>query len=329
MQLASRYFTFTGLVLLVVASVLPASLPPAGATEPTQLRLMSFNVYHGGRKLGQPLSQSVAVMKLADVVGIQETNADEVDTSIEMAQQLGWHHLRQAGKTAVVSRHPIRGSTPAKHGVFIELPGSLEICLFNIHLPHQPYQPYQLLDIPYGEGVPFIKTAGEAIEWSARSRGRELAEILAELKEVRDRGTPVFVTGDFNEPSHLDWTVRAAEAGVHPIAVEYPTTKQLMEHGLIDTYRCYFANELEHPGFTWTPLTDPTDPLDHHDRIDFVFADRRFATVTACDVVGESCQHATVVVVPWPSDHRAVLATINIEYDASTGAEADPPAAGN
>ena len=42
----------------------------------------------------------------------------------------------------------------------------------------------------------------------------------------------IAVTGDFNEPSHLDWTPRAATAGRCPLAVNYPSTRALTDTGL-------------------------------------------------------------------------------------------------
>jgi exonuclease III len=273
---------------------------------------MSFNIWVGGVKAGQPLSQTAEVMKLADVIGVQETHEDEIDNSVEVAKQLGWHHFPQGGNKAVISRFPITGHTPKKTGVFIELTPDQQICLFNVHFPASPYQPYQLLNIEYGD-APFIKTEREAIDWARRSRGEQLIRMLVELSQVRDRGIPTFVTGDFNEPSHLDWTRKAAKQGVHPIEVRYPTAKFVAAHGLIDAYRHRHPNELARPGFTWTPLTEPTDTADHHDRIDFVFSDRRFCTVGKCNVVGEAAESADIVIAPWPSDHRAVMATVELK----------------
>ena len=299
---------------VAVVLLMLAIAETASATEPIAFRLMTFNILHGGIERGQPLSQSVEVMKLADIVGLQETHAESTDNSLQLAQQLGWHHFPQGGKTAVVSRFPIIGHTPRRWGVYIQVATDLTICLFNVHFPASPYQPYQLLEIPYGDDVPFIETESEAIDWANRSRGSELRRMLAELSVVRDQGVPVFVTGDFNEPSHLDWTQRAADLGVHPVKVSFPTTQRLMGHGMVDSYRMVYPHEIERPGFTWTPVTETTDKSDHHDRIDFVFADDRFCEIKNCQVVGEKPDSAEIVIWPWPSDHRAVMATIQAQF---------------
>ena len=66
-------------------------------------------------------------------------------------------------------------------------------------------------------------------------------------------------------------------------------------------------------GNTWTPLTQPDDPKDRHDRIDFVFLGGRGAVVKNSEVIGEDRKQADIVVKPYPSDHRAVVSTVDLE----------------
>lgn len=281
------------------------------ANEPVSFKVMSFNIWHGGSSGGQPLSKTADVMKLADIIGVQETHAEESDSSLILAGQLGWHHFQQGERTAVISKFPIVGQTLNRWGVFVQVTDSLKVCIFNCHFAAKPYQPYQLLDIPYGD-APFIKTEDEAILWANKSRGDAVRRMIAELKAVQATGIPCIVTGDFNEPSHLDWTTAAALAGQHPIKVAYPTSTRVSANGMVDCYRKKNSDEVTKPGVTWTPLTLKTDPKDHHDRIDFVYAESRFLDVVDCQVVGEAIQNADVVVSPWPSDHRAVMATLKM-----------------
>ena len=64
------------------------------------------------------------------------------------------------------------------------------------------------------------------------------------------------------------------------------------------------------PAFTCTPTSKPSDPEDHHDRIDFIFVRGDSLVVEEAHVVGEKNPEADIVVVPWPSDHRAIVATV-------------------
>jgi exonuclease III len=128
--------------------------------------------------------------------------------------------------------------------------------------------------------------------------------------QAADGAAAAFIFGDFNEPSFRDWTERAVAAKHQPIAVRYPTTLAIEEQGFVDAFRAAFPDEVAKPGFTWTPTTEPSDPEDHHDRIDFVFARAPNLVVEKAGIVGEKAPEADIVVTPWPSDHRAVAATV-------------------
>lgn len=285
-----------------------------------ELRVMSFNLWHGGDAGKQPLSQTAEVIRAAkaDLIGLQETGGYEKekgsgrpDNGRKLAVMLGWHYFDQGQRMGILSRFPIVTNTPLKWGVTVRLPSGGEVKMFNTHLAHAPYQPYQLAGIPYSNGR-FIKTAAEAVDEARKARGTQVEQLVSELKPALAGGGPVFVTGDFNEPSGLDWTARAAAAGRYPVAVEYPSTLAVMRAGMRDAYRVAHPNELTHPGHTWTPTTAPDDPKDRHDRIDFVFFAGTNVTVKQCSVVGEDMKFADIIVQPYPSDHRSVVATVDI-----------------
>jgi exonuclease III len=122
----------------------------------------------------------------------------------------------------------------------------------------------------------------------------------------------VLVVGDFNEPSHLDWTEAAAKSGRHPIKVAYPTSSSMLEAGFTDAYRAIYPDEMKNPGITWSPAYKVGDPRTHHDRIDFVYFKGEGLKVTEVKIVGENEQNADIVVSPYPSDHRAVAATFTL-----------------
>lgn len=283
--------------------------------EPETLKVMSLNIWVDGKAGGQPLSQTAQVIKAAnpDIVGVQEVHS----STKALADLLGWNYVQQRPGVAVLTRFEIAGTTETTHGVKIRTNAGQTVFIFNMHLMHAPYQPYQLLGIPY-HNAPFLKTESQAIDAARKARGETVTALLEDIKRIEDKSAPVFVTGDFNEPSHLDWTQEAADLGRHPIKVVYPASKQLTDAGFIDTYRAKYPSEIEKPGYTWTPRTEANDPNDHHDRIDFVFA-KEGSVVTKVAVVGESSEHADIVVAPYPSDHRGVVATIRIANPSRAG----------
>jgi endonuclease/exonuclease/phosphatase family metal-dependent hydrolase len=302
---------------LPLAILCTALLNEANKVEPMPetVRIMSFNLWHGGDAGKQPLERTIAVIRdgQADIVGLQETagvapeDEPRPNRAAEIARRLGWQYFDQGDRTGIISRFPIVATTPRKWGVRLALPSGPQIYVFNVHFAHAPYQPYQLLNIPY-ENAPFLKTADEAIRSARAARGAQVQRLLAEVAAAREDGLPMFITGDFNEPSHRDWTRAAAAAKLCPLSVEWPTTKAVEEAGFVDAFRSMYPDPVQRPGFTWTPTTQVTDPKDRHDRIDFVFVGGSGARVKAVKIVGESQDFADIVAEPYPSDHRAVVA---------------------
>ncbi len=304
---------------LAVAFVALNSRARADDSLQSNLRVMTFNLWHGGEAGKKPLDKTVEVIRAAeaDIVGLQETegladNKSGADNAAKIAKALGWHYVDQGHHTGIISRWPIAETTPRKWGVMVTLPGGRRVRVFNSHFNHAPYQPYQLLGIPYGDGR-FIKTAEEAVSEAKAARGEEVASLLTELAPALKAGDPLFVTGDFNEPSHLDWTGAAAEAKRCPIAVDWPTTRGVMSAGLIDALRTVRPDPVKDPCHTWTPITKPSDPKDRHDRIDFVLTSCRPEQVIEAKIVGERPDAADVVVGDYPSDHRAVVVRFQLD----------------
>jgi endonuclease/exonuclease/phosphatase family metal-dependent hydrolase len=270
------------------------------------IRVMSFNVWGGGTRGGQPLAQTAKVIEKAkaDVVGLQEIGGNLQ----KLAGMLGWKYVRK-GSGGIITRLEVAKSYDG--GVRLRLPSGDEVLVFNVHLSHAPYQPYQLLKIPYAN-APFLRTEAEAVASAEKSRGHQLTHLFRTLKAIPNNTVPTFVTGDFNEPSHLDWTDAAAKAGRHPIKVAYPSSIAMQKAGFTDAWRKQYPDEMKKPGYTWTPLTKVGDPKDHHDRIDFVYFKGEGIAVDKAQVVGEDKLNAAVVVTPFPSDHRAMVATFRL-----------------
>ncbi len=318
------------LFILILWMLAAVSALPSAAPEPLELRVMTFNLWIGGEAGKQPLDQTARVISAAraDVVGLQETGGEEKngvrpDNSKKIAERLGWSHLDQGSGTAIISRHKIVEATPKKWGAKLALPDGSFFYLFNAHLAHAPYQPYQLLGIPYNDG-PFIKTEAEAVQFARAARGAQVERLLDELKPALATGFPVFLTGDFNEPSHLDWTEAAVRAGKCPIRVEWPSTRAGAGAGLADAWRAVRSDPVADPAHTWTPTTRDDDPKDRHDRIDFVFFAGP-AKSTSAELVGEAEGRAQIVVTPYPSDHRAVVARFALSRPEAPAPKAPTP----
>ena len=281
------------------------------------VRVMSYNIHRGGVvMLKQPLSQTAKAIQLAkaDIVGIQETRSPRGDKLEELSKLLGWNHDMGKG-SQILTRYEILESLNS--GVKIKLDSGKEAYVFNLHLPSHPYQPYQLLEIrpkwhKHTNDITFIKTEAETIKWAKKARGNEITKLLRQIRSIPDKQASVFVVGDFNEPSHLDWTERAAKAGRHPIKAEYPNSLAMIKAGFTDAYRTIYPDEMKHPGYTWSSFYKFDDPTTHHDRIDFVYFKGKGIKLNEVKIVGENQKDADIVISPYPSDHRAVVADFRL-----------------
>ena len=95
--------------------------------------------------------------------------------------------------------------------------------------------------------------------------------------------------------------------------------------GFSDAYRTVYPDEMKKPGFTWSPMYKTDDSTTHHDRIDFVYFKGKGVELSGAKIVGENKENADIVVSPYPSDHRAVIATFRLPNQSNS----DKPDAGD
>ena len=314
--------------ILRSAVLLCCSALSSAAFADTELTVMTFNMWGGGANQHKPVDETVAVIRAVspDIIGVQETRVEsdpcEADScgpagdsvARQLAAALGYYYYDQTANNAalwanaIISRYPFLGkATPHDTGIAVDV-GGRRVQVFNIHLDDSPYQPYQLLGIGYG-AHPALRTAREAIRAAEDARGAGL-ELLFQDMAAAGKADAVFVFGDFNEPSHRDWTAATVRARLQPLPVAFPSVKSIEKRGFVDLFRRVHPDPVAKPGFTWTPTTDPRSPEDHHDRIDFTLARARSLQVIAAGIVGEKAPQADIVVTPWPSDHRASYARV-------------------
>jgi endonuclease/exonuclease/phosphatase family metal-dependent hydrolase len=235
----------------------------------------------------------------ADVVGVQEAERN----TRRLAGLLGWHASPRAH---VISRFPIL-DPPHSRGLFTyvePVPGRV-IAVANTHLPSTPYGPYRV-------------RAGwshqRVLRLERSLRVPALEPVLKRLPRLAARGIPVFLTGDFNSPSYLDWTpaVVRARADV-PYAVRWPASRALAKAGFRDSYRDAHPDPVADPGFTWSPGGPETQKHDFPDRIDWVLHSGPSTTVSS-SLVGErgNPQVDLAFKPPYPTDHRGVVSTFDV-----------------
>jgi endonuclease/exonuclease/phosphatase family metal-dependent hydrolase len=288
--------------------------PPADAVT---LRVMTFNVWYGGEQVSLAKVAEAIRIADADIVGLQEA-----DCNLErIAAAAGMPFVDP--RRRILSRWPIfdsgsgerteQGASPysitaldrdALHAWVMVRPGKV-VAVSNVHLSNSP------------SGLGAARRGGALADVLAienRTRALEAAP-LAALGRLAAGGTPVFLTGDLNSASHLDWTEATSRVRDDvPYAVDWPATRLLSDAGLRDSYREVYPDPVARPGFTWTPgAPHPLAPSDRgRDRIDYVWTGGRSQTLSS-QIVGEKDgPDVDIAVGPWPSDHRAVVSTFTV-----------------
>jgi endonuclease/exonuclease/phosphatase family metal-dependent hydrolase len=281
--------------------------PAPERTRPDTLTVMTYNVLYA-----TPDTGTIRAIRSVDpdIVALQEVSEPRLQ---RIARELGYyfhhqgeHEASGANDTGLLSRYPI--SLVTRYGATIYLTVNDPIHVANVHLTAYPYEPYELRDEAIGPD--------EAIAQARFTRLPQLKPVLASLDEPLERGDPVFLMGDFNEPSHLDWTADAARAGLHlGMEMNWPSSQEVLRHGFRDAYRTVHPDEVTHPGQTWTTLQG--DPNEVHDRIDMIYVAGTDVEAVDAYTVGLRDEPPTDRAVPgYPSDHRAVVAIVALHADA-------------
>jgi endonuclease/exonuclease/phosphatase family metal-dependent hydrolase len=299
----------------LISGALAAASPAATEARPgastVRLRVMTLNIFYGGDELdlrtgdwctrrrgcSETFAKVLETIRAsgADVVALEEGE----HSTRRLARALGWF---ASERTQVVSRY--RLIDPPEGGgiyVYVELGPGRVAAIANVHLPSTPYGPYRVRDGASAEQL-------DALE--RRTRLPAIQEQLHVLPGLVSEGVPVFLTGDFNSPSHLDWTPAVAAVREEvPFPFDWPVSRALADAGFLDSYREVHPDPVAVPGFTWTPGGPESVRREVHDRIDWVLASG-LAQAVESDVVGErGGPDVDIAIDPYPTDHRGVAST--------------------
>ena len=283
------------IALALVALALSAcdSEPDAGSDragpglgDDMRLDILVYNVEYGGG----PATDSAMRRVDADVVGVLES----YNRLPEIAEKTGYPYYNVS--LQLLSKYPIHEPSGAA-GLYalIEVQPGYVIPLFNEHLDYVEWGPRALRD---GASV------GSVLETENEVRTSALAKPLRAMADLTEQGYPVFLTGDLNQPSSLDYSEEAV--GTREVIEEpvpWPVSEALLGLGFRDSYREVHPDPVKTPGVTHLPTQE---------RIDYVYAGGESKTIDS-QIVGEKGgTDVEIGVSPWTSDHRAVLSTFEV-----------------
>lgn len=280
---------------------------------------MSFNVWKQGSQVDDGFAKEISAIRLAkaDVVCLQESTPEHAG---KVAEALGWFRAEKGMATAqIVSRHRIVETHETVRCVAARIRISdeplQEVMVFNCHLDHRFYGPYAARV----EGA----SAASVLEEEGRSdREEQITGILRLMAPFLEKSAsvPVFLAGDFNCPSHLDWT--AATSGSHGGvgAVAWPVSSRILAAGMTDSFRSFHPDPVAEPGNSWSTIHKTPEP---QDRIDFIHHAGKGLDLMDCHMFATPVERtvgswsegriAEVAANTWPSDHFSVIATWQIK----------------
>lgn len=316
-------------------------------------KVLQFNIWQEGSvvKGGFDAVADEIVRSDADFVTLSEVrnyhNTRFCDRIVEALKERGQtYYSFYTEDSGLLSRYPITDSTTVyplndDRGSIYRLvtrKGDQEFAIYTAHLDYRNCAYY---DVRGYDGNNWDKTAPvtnlDSVLALNRASVRDdaIARFVTEAEKDKAAGRIVILGGDFNEPSHLDWTEATKDMRDHyGLVVPWDVSVILEKAGYKDAYRVKYPNPVTHPGLT-CPADCPDIALeklvwspeaDDRDRIDFImFAPYEGLTLTDATIIGPKGdilrgQRATEetadpIVEPqgiWPTDHKAVLATFQL-----------------
>ncbi|KAI6202234.1 Endo/exonuclease/phosphatase domain-containing protein [Aphelenchoides besseyi] len=290
------------------------------------LKMMTMNTWVTGSKVKngvQKIADQITKIN-PDVIAIQElSQRQNLDTLMQVLKPQ-WQVASTKADGAIISRHPIVQSATYKAGAGtgtrILINGTTPIHVYSMHLAYLSYGPY----LSFNRLVTNVSVFDVGESYGSWSRYNNMVTLLNDhtfqLWNSVSNLIPLFVLGDFNSPSHLDWTEETKNKHFGWV-YKWPATYLLQSKaGMVDSYREKFPDPVANPvvfvpGITWSTVqTAYTSEWNYsipepQDRIDFIFYRSPMLKVRDSRVYAD--QYVPQPAKPddniWPTDHFAVI----------------------
>lgn len=330
-----------------------AQPPFTPTTAPDEVSVLQVNIWQEGTVIPggyNAIIDEIGRLKpdfvtLSEVRNYKDTRfCDRITQSL--AEKGLTYYSFYSDDTGLLSRHPIQQSATVfpygdDHGSIYKLIADVDGRRFAVYTAHLDYLDDTYYEVRGYDGndwhrIDPVTDVATLLERNARSqRDEAIAAFLADAAREVEAGSIVILGGDFNEPSHLDWTEATAQlADHHGVVIEWPNTKALEQAGFVDAYRQVFADPVKYPGYTYPSFNPDREPkrvtwapeADERDRIDYIFYHPGAGgnvTATRAWILGPSASIAYGKRVDeagqdpflqplgvWPTDHKGVFVTL-------------------
>jgi len=219
-------------------------LPTRGSKN---LRVMTFNVFMQGSQVYGGLPKIAKHIKSInpDIVGLQEINNQKTD---EILQFLGpeWYRCSDPGNrypyldVTLITRHPFVSLDKidgfSNIGCRLSLGGASVVDVWNHHLLYTNYGPYTACFTASDDVSSRLHSLESYSPFNnLDSRAESARKFIEYDSKILDANLTVLL-GDFNVPSHLDWT--SSTKNLHcGVEFEWPVSKMLEQYGYLDSFR--------------------------------------------------------------------------------------------
>ena len=222
---------------------------------------MVWNVLRGGNSVQQGPEKALQVIRDAapDVVLLQESydiEGDRPKLGAWLAGELGWRQFQgDSAHLCVLTPYDIEATYfhHEWHGVGGKLkdPQGRSFVAWSIWLDWRSFVGYELRDHPEMSDAELM-----AAETKRSGRFNQAKALLNHLSKEGhcNESVPVLLGGDFNCPSHLDWTKDTQRVFERRRALDLPVSQLVLDAGFEDTFRKIHPNPVQHPGITWSPM---------------------------------------------------------------------------
>lgn len=278
---------------------------PESAILPQQLKVMAWNIWHGGRRYGEQVGvqRTIEIIKesRADIICMIETYG----SGEEIADALGYYFYLISSNLSIMSRYPITETIEAFRpfnfgGAVVQLAPGEELLVLDTWLH---YLPNYLGAVNEGKSTP-----QELIADEGETRFSEIRSILQDIDPLLkdSKYTGIIMAGDFNSGSHLDWIPETKHLH-NGYVVQWPVSKAMTDAGFHDSYRELHIDPAADPGYTWTPrAATSSDRYGIRDRIDYIY----YRGDRLQPIYSRKLDYHPIM---FPSDHAAVVTIFRLD----------------
>lgn len=319
-----------------------------------ELKVLQFNIWQEGTTINNGFDAIInEIIRLdADIITFSEVrnyNNTKFNERIlkELKKKNKTYYSFYSYDSGILSRYPIKhhetvfpleNDQGSIYKAVVDFNGK-EIAVYTAHLDYKHAANY--LSRGYHSSTweklntPVLSIDSILKDNISSKRDEAITLFINDAKQEIANNNIVILGGDFNEPSHLDWTERSKHLYERQVAIPWTITTMLQNAGFIDTYRLKYPNEITHPGITfpaynkdvsfkklvWAPDSDDRDRIDYiffypNKSLKFknVFIIGPDSSIEKGKVVKDNTKDSFILPMGiWPTDHRAVLSVFKIK----------------